>query len=41
MPTDVALLRGRTFAQELAEQVDRAGARMVEARLLEQVETNP
>jgi hypothetical protein len=40
MPTDVALLLGRTFAQELAEHVDQTGARMVEARLLEQVDPN-
>ena len=39
LPADVALLRGRTFAHALAEQVDQAGARMLEARLLEPVES--
>lgn len=37
-PTDVALLRGRTFAQALAEQVDQNGVRLLEVRLLEPVE---
>jgi hypothetical protein len=37
-PPDVALLRGRTFAQALAEQVDQTGVEMVEARVLESVE---
>jgi hypothetical protein len=41
VPTDIALLRGRTFAQALAEQVDQAGVRMVEARVLELVEPVP
>jgi hypothetical protein len=39
MPTDVALLRGRTFAQVLAERVDQIGVRMLEARLLEAIQT--
>jgi hypothetical protein len=34
MPADVALLRGRTFAQWIAEQVDQTGVRMLEARVL-------
>jgi hypothetical protein len=38
MPTDVALLRGRAFAQALAEQVDQTGVRMLEARLLEPID---
>jgi hypothetical protein len=37
MATDVALLRGRTFAQALAQEVDQTGVRMVEARVLEPV----
>jgi hypothetical protein len=41
MPPDVALLRGRTFAQALAEQVDQTGVKMVEARILETVEPEP
>jgi hypothetical protein len=41
MPSDVALLRGRSFAAELAEQVDQTGVRMAEARLLEQVGPSP
>jgi hypothetical protein len=40
-PPDVALLRGRTFAQALAEQVDQTGVKMVEARILETVEPEP
>jgi hypothetical protein len=35
MPPDVALLRGRTFAQRLVEQVDQTGVRILEARVLE------
>jgi hypothetical protein len=35
MPPDVALLRGRTFAQRLVEQVDQTGERILEARVLE------
>ena len=31
MPADVAMLRGRTFAGAVAEQVDQTGARMLEA----------
>jgi hypothetical protein len=38
MPADVALLRGRTFAQALAKQVDQTGVEMVEAHVLESVE---
>jgi hypothetical protein len=38
MPPDVALLRGRTFAQALAEGVDQTGAQMLEARVMEPVE---
>jgi hypothetical protein len=38
MPADVALLRGRTFAAAVVEQVDQTGARMLEARVLEPVE---
>ncbi len=41
IPTDVALLRGRTFADALAKQVDQTGVRMLEARLLEPVEPEP
>jgi hypothetical protein len=37
MPADVALLRGRTFATAVVEQVDQTGARMLEARVLEPV----
>jgi hypothetical protein len=37
MAADVALLRGRTFAYALAEQVDQTGVRMLEARVLEPV----
>jgi hypothetical protein len=39
MPTDLALLRGRTFAQALVDQVDQTGVKMVEARALEPVES--
>lgn len=35
MPPDVALLRGRTFAQRVVDQVDQTGVRMLEARVLE------
>jgi hypothetical protein len=38
MPTDVALLRGRSFAHALADKVDQTGARMVETRLLETID---
>jgi hypothetical protein len=38
MPPDVALLRGRTFARALAEQVDQTGVQMMEAHVLESVE---
>ena len=38
LSTDVALLRGRTLAQALAEKVDQTGVRMLEARLLETVD---
>jgi hypothetical protein len=41
MPADVALLRGRTFAQALAEQVDQTGGQMLEARVMELVESKP
>jgi hypothetical protein len=42
MPTDVALLRGRPFAQRLVDQVDQTGARLLEARALQPVEpTSP
>jgi hypothetical protein len=41
MPTDVALLRGRTFAQALVERVDQTGVSMVEARMLEPVSPRP
>jgi hypothetical protein len=41
MPADVALLRGRTFADALARQVDQTGVRMLEAWLLEPVEPEP
>jgi hypothetical protein len=41
MPADIALLRGRTFAQALAEHVDQTGARMLEARMLEPIEAKP
>ena len=34
-PPDVALLRGRTFAQRVVDQVDQTGVRMLEARVLE------
>jgi hypothetical protein len=34
MPPDIALLRGRTFAQRIVEQVDQTGVRMLEARVL-------
>ena len=34
MPPDIALLRGRTFAQRVVEQVDQTGVRMLEARVL-------
>jgi hypothetical protein len=34
MPSDVALLRGRTFAQQVADEVDQAGVRILEARVL-------
>ena len=33
MPADVAMLRGRTFAAAVAEQVDQTGALMLEARV--------
>jgi hypothetical protein len=39
MPADVALLRGRTFAQWIAERVDQTGVRMLEARVLEPAST--
>jgi hypothetical protein len=35
MPPDIAMLRGRTFAQRIAEQVEQTGVRMLEARVLE------
>lgn len=38
MPADVAMLRGRTFAAAVAEQVDQTGARMLEARVLDPLE---
>jgi hypothetical protein len=34
MPPDIALLRGRAFAQRIVEQVDQTGVRMLEARVL-------
>jgi hypothetical protein len=34
MPPDIAVLRGRTFARRVVEQVDQTGARMLEARVL-------
>lgn len=34
MPSDVAMLRGRTFAQQIADEVDQAGVRILEARVL-------
>jgi hypothetical protein len=37
MPTDIAMLRGRTFAQRVVEQVDQTGAHILEARVLEPV----
>jgi hypothetical protein len=38
---DVALLRGRTLAHAFATQVDQTGARMLEARILEPVDSAP
>ena len=38
MSADVAMLRGRTFAAAVAEQVDQTGASMLEARVLEPLE---
>jgi hypothetical protein len=38
---DVALLRGRTFAHAFATQVDQTGTRMLEARILEPVDSEP
>jgi hypothetical protein len=35
MPSDVVLLRGGTFAQRIADQIDQTGVRLLEARLLE------
>jgi hypothetical protein len=37
MPPDHAMLRGRTFAQRVVEQVDQTGAHILEARVLEPV----
>ena len=39
MAPEVALLRGRTFAHVLSEHVDQTGVRLLEARLLQPVET--
>jgi hypothetical protein len=42
MPTDVALLHGRPFAQRVVDQVDQTGARLLEARALQPLEpTSP
>jgi hypothetical protein len=38
MPPDTALIRGRIFAQRVAEEVDHTGVRMLEARTLVPVE---
>jgi hypothetical protein len=41
MPIDIALLRGRTFAQQVIDQVDQTGARILEARALEPIADKP
>jgi hypothetical protein len=41
MPIDIALLRGRTFAQRVVEEMDQTGARILEARALEPVGRRP
>jgi hypothetical protein len=38
---ELALLRGRTFAQRVVEEVDQTGVRILEARALEPVERRP